>query len=56
MSGLPLPSPGDHPGPEIESKSAALEAESLSYESPGKPYISIRRNANVTTKTLQIFF
>ena len=32
-SGLPFPSPGDHPNPGIESESAALQADSL----PAKP-------------------
>ena len=35
-SGLPFPSPGDLPNPEIELRSPALQAESLPYEPPGK--------------------
>ena len=33
-SGLPLPSPGDLPGPGIESGSPALQADSLASEPP----------------------
>ena len=42
-SGFSLPSPGDHPDPEIEPESAALQADSLLSESPGKssPTVSI---------------
>ena len=36
-SGLPFPSPGDLPNPEIESGSPALQADSLLSEPPGKP-------------------
>ena len=35
-SGLPFPSPGDLPGPGIESRSPALEADALTSEPPGK--------------------
>ena len=35
-SGLPLPSPGDLPDPEIEPRSSALEVDALSSEPPGK--------------------
>ena len=38
-SGLPFASPGDHPDPEIEPGSPALQADSLPTEPPGKPYI-----------------
>ena len=34
--GLPCPSPGDLPEPEIESGSPALQADSLLSEPPGK--------------------
>ena len=34
-SGLPLPSPGDLPDPEIKSGPPALQADSLPSESPG---------------------
>ena len=38
-SGLPCPSPGDLPDPGIEPKSPTLQAHSLPFEPPGKPYI-----------------
>ena len=40
-SGQPLPSPGDRPNPGIEHRSPALQADSLSAETPGKPYFLI---------------
>ena len=36
-SGLPFPSPGDLPHPEIKPGSSALQVDSLSTEPPGKP-------------------
>ena len=36
-SGLPFPSPGDSPDPGIKPGSPALQADSLSFEPPGKP-------------------
>ena len=36
-SGLPFPSPGDLPEPGIEPGSAALQADALHSEPPGKP-------------------
>ena len=36
-SGLPCPPPGDLPDPGIESRSPALQADSLPSEPPGKP-------------------
>ena len=38
-SGLPFPSPGDLPDPGIEPGSPALEADALTFEPPGKPYV-----------------
>ena len=38
-SGLPFPSPGDLPDPEIELRSPMLQADALTSEPPGKPYI-----------------
>ena len=38
-SGLPFPSPGDLPDPEIEPGSPALQADSLPSEPPGKPLV-----------------
>ena len=39
-NGLPFPSPRDLPNPGIEPKSPALQANSLPFESPGKPFKS----------------
>ena len=36
-SGLPFPSPGDHPNPGIEPRSPALQADSLPTDLQGKP-------------------
>ena len=36
-SGLPFPSPGDLPNPEIEPGSSTLQADALPSEPPGKP-------------------
>ena len=36
-NGLPFPSPGDLPDPEIELRSPALQADSLPSEPPGNP-------------------
>ena len=38
-SGLSFPSPGDLPDPGIELRSPALEADALTSEPPGKPYV-----------------
>ena len=38
-SGLPFPSPGDLPNPGIEPTSAALQADTLPSELPGKSWI-----------------
>ena len=47
-SGLPFPSPGDHPNPEIEPTSPALEGRFFTPEPPGKPiieyYSAIKKN------------
>ena len=37
QSGLPFSPPGDLPDPGIETKSLALQADSLLPEPPGKP-------------------
>ena len=37
-SGLPFPSPGDLPNPEIEPRSPALQIDSLPTEPQGKPH------------------
>ena len=38
--GLPFPSPGDLPDPEMETGSPALQADFFTTEPPGKPYSS----------------
>ena len=38
---LPLFSPGDLPDPEIKFRSPALQAHSLSFESPRKPSVNL---------------
>ena len=38
-SGLPFPSPGDLPDPDIEPRSPALQADSLPFKSLGKPKV-----------------
>ena len=40
-SGLPFPSPGDFPDPEIEAASSALQADSLPLSYQGSPISSI---------------
>ena len=40
-SGLPSPSLGDLPNPRIESRSPALQADSLPSELPEKPYLVV---------------
>ena len=40
-SGLPFPSPGDLPDPGIESRSPALQADSLLSEPPENPKYSL---------------
>ena len=37
-SGLPFPSPGDLPDPGIETRSPALDEDTLTSEPPGKPW------------------
>ena len=39
-SGLPFPSPGDLPDPGIEHRSPAFQADALTSEPSGKPYLS----------------
>ena len=40
--GCPFPSPGDLPDPGLESRSPALQADSLLAEPPGKPFGSTK--------------
>ena len=48
-SGLPFPSPGDLPDPEIKLRSPVLQADSLLPEPPGKPRVRyIPLNVRVT--------
>jgi len=49
-SGLPCPSPGDLPNPEIKLGSPTLQADSLLTETPGKHPI---KAAAATAKSLQ---
>ena len=39
-SGLPFPSPGDLPDPGMEPQSPALQADALSSEPPGEPFVN----------------
>ena len=39
-SGSPFPSPGDLPNPGIEPRSPTLQADALTSEPPGKPFLS----------------
>ena len=43
-SAFPFPSPGGLPDPGVESESLALQADSFSFELPGKPskYITVQ--------------
>ena len=48
-SGLPFPSPGDLPNPGIEPGSPALQADTLTSEPQGSPFIDYT-SFNVITK------
>ena len=50
-SGLPFPSPGDHPNTGIEPGSPALQADSLLSESPGKSQTWYKLTYPIQTKT-----
>ena len=63
-SGLPCPSPGDLPDPEIKLGSSTLQADSLPSEPPGKPskvaiicYLLFKGNIikNTTESGLEVF-
>ena len=43
-SGLPFPSSGDLPDPGIECRSPTLEADALTSEPQGSPYLSLKVN------------
>jgi len=47
-SGLPCPPPGDLPNPETESRSPALQVDSLPSEPPGKTIFYIYVKVNMT--------
>ena len=55
-SGLPFPSPGDLPDPEIEPGSPTLQADALPSEPPGKSKLSVKVsvNKNVLLSSYQI--
>ena len=53
--GLPLPSPGDLPDPEIEPRSPALEADALTSEPPGKPHNTVYQTAKETLMYRTVF-
>ena len=42
-SGLPFPSPGDLPDPEIKAGSPTLQADALPSEPPGKPNLPLEK-------------
>jgi len=46
-SGLPFPSSGDLPNPGIKPRSAALQADSLPSEPPGKPHYFLKQHINL---------
>ena len=48
-SGLPFPSPGDLPDPGTEPRSPTLQADTLTSEPPGKPYMHKSK-----TKTIMV--
>ena len=52
-SGLPFPSLGDLPDPEIEFGSPALQADSLPSEPLGKPHVKLMLN-NMCTQIKNI--
>ena len=51
-SGLPFPSPGDHPNPGIKPGSSTLKANSLPSEPPGKPQKEEMRTKNMAVSPL----
>ena len=50
-SGLPFPSPGDLPNPEIKPRSPTSQADALPSEPPGKPCIRACSSAVPATKS-----
>ena len=53
-SGLPFPPPGHLPNPGIKPTSPALQADALTSELPGKPYLIIREMQIKTTMRYQL--
>ena len=49
-SWLPFTSPGDLPNPGIEPGSSALQADSLLYETPGKPRAHLEKETKVEAR------
>ena len=50
-SGLPFPSPGDLPDPGIELRSPALQADALTSEPLGKPFMTTGKTITLTRWT-----
>ena len=50
-SGLPFPSPGDHPNPGIEPRSPTLQADALTSGPPGKPCMTTGKTITLTRWT-----
>ena len=53
-SGVPFPSPGDLPNPEIEPRSPTLQADALPSELPGKPIFNFFQQ-RLTVFIVQVF-
>ena len=47
-SGLPFPSPGDLPDPEIKPGSPTLRADTLPSEAPGKPHKGTKKTLKIS--------
>ena len=48
-SGLPFPSPEDHPNSGIKPGSLALQVDSLSFAPPGKPHGRVLQTSNINS-------
>ena len=58
-SGLPFPSPGDLPNPGVEPRSPALQADALTSEPPGNPFIYFEwryKKQNCKCRKLKTYF
>ena len=53
-SGLPFPSPGDLPGPGIEPGSPAFQADALTSELPGKPWVGTIKKCPLCDKVIDL--